>query len=97
MFIGLRNAAKIFQRFMDEIPKDLDFRFAYLDDIFVFSHSLQEHDQHLHTLCTNLRPYGILLNTSKRVFRVPEISFTGLPNGLFPSRFPNKNLYTTLL
>jgi len=37
---------------MDEILKDLDFCFAYLDDILVFSHSSQEHDQHLRTLFT---------------------------------------------
>ena len=35
----LRNAAQTFQRFMDEILKDLDFCFAYLDDILVFSRS----------------------------------------------------------
>jgi len=74
MSFGLQNAYQTLQRFMDEILKDLDFRFAYLDDILVFSHSLQEHE-HLHTLCTKFRPYGILLNTSKCVFRVPEISF----------------------
>jgi hypothetical protein len=62
---------------MDEILKDLDFRFPYLDDILVFSHSLQEYDQHLRTLFTKLRSYGIRLNVSKCVFRVPEISFMG--------------------
>jgi hypothetical protein len=77
MSFGLRNAAKSFQRFIEEIFKDLDFRFAYLDDILVFSHSLQEHDQHLHTLCTKIRLYGIFLNRSKSVFRVPNISFMG--------------------
>ena len=77
MSIGLRNAAKTFQHFLEDILKDLDFRFAYLDDILVFSHSLQEHDQHLHTLCTKLRPHGILQNTSYCVFRVPEMSFMG--------------------
>jgi hypothetical protein len=39
MSFGLRNAAQTFQRFMDEILKDLDFCFAYLDDILVFSRS----------------------------------------------------------
>ena len=41
MSFGLRNAAQTFQRFMDEILKDLDFCFAYLDDILVFSRSPQ--------------------------------------------------------
>jgi len=77
MSFGLRNAAQTFQRFMDEILKDLDFCFAYIDDIHVFSRSPQEHDQHFRTLFTQLQTYGILLNHSKCVFRVPEISFLG--------------------
>jgi cleavage and polyadenylation specificity factor subunit 1 len=42
---GLRNVAQTFQRFIDEILKGLSFCFAYLDDILVFSHSPEEHDQ----------------------------------------------------
>jgi hypothetical protein len=62
---------------MDEILKDLEFCFAYIDDILVFSCSPQEHDQHLHTLYTQLQKYGILLNSCKCVFHVPKISFLG--------------------
>jgi hypothetical protein len=32
MSFGLRNAAQSFQRFMDDILKNVDFCFAYLDD-----------------------------------------------------------------
>jgi cytoskeleton-associated protein 5 len=35
MSFVLRNAAQNFQRFIDDILKDLDFCFAYLDDILV--------------------------------------------------------------
>jgi len=35
----------------------------------------QEYDEHLCILFTQLQNYGILLNPSKCVFRVPEISF----------------------
>ena len=77
MSFGLRNPSQAFQLFVDEILKDLDFCFAYLDDILVFSRSPQEHDKHLRTLFTQLQNYGILLNPSKCVFRVPEISFLG--------------------
>jgi hypothetical protein len=44
---GLRNAAQTSQRFMDDIMRGPDFCFAYLDDILVFSRSLEEHNQHL--------------------------------------------------
>jgi len=39
MSFGLRNDAQTFHRFMDEILKDLDFCFAYIDDNLVFSRS----------------------------------------------------------
>ena len=74
---GLRNAAQTFQRFMDETLKALDFCFAYIDDILVFSRSPQAHNQHLRILFTQLHTYSILLNPSKCVFCVPEISFLG--------------------
>jgi cleavage and polyadenylation specificity factor subunit 1 len=77
MSFGLRNATQTFHRFMDEILKNLQFCFAYLDDILVFIHSPQKHDQHFRTFFTQLQNYGILLNPYKCVFRVPEISFLG--------------------
>jgi len=39
MFFGVGNAAQTFQRCMDEILKDPDFFFDYLDDILSFSRS----------------------------------------------------------
>jgi hypothetical protein len=36
MSFGLRNAAQIFQRFMEHILRGLDFCFAHLDDFLVF-------------------------------------------------------------
>jgi hypothetical protein len=77
MSFGLRNAAQTFQRFMDEVLKDQHSCFSYQDDILVFSRSAEEHEQHLRDLFTQLRKHGILLNPSKCVFRVPEVSFLG--------------------
>ena len=77
MSFGLRNAAQTFQHFMDEVLKDLHFCFSYLDDILVFIHSAEEHKQYLRDLFTQLKKHGILLNPSKCVFRVPEVSFLG--------------------
>ena len=76
MSFGRRNAAQTFQRFWDEILKDLDFCFAYID-ILAFSRSPEEHDQHFRIVFTQPQNYGILLNPSKCVFHVPEISFLG--------------------
>jgi cleavage and polyadenylation specificity factor subunit 1 len=60
---------------LGDILKDLDFCFAYLDDILVFSHSSAEHDQHHRILFSKIKDYGNLLNPDKCVFRVNEISF----------------------
>jgi hypothetical protein len=35
---------------MDDTLRGLDFCFAYLDDILVFSRSLEEHEHHLQAL-----------------------------------------------
>jgi hypothetical protein len=72
MSFGLRNAAQTFQRFMDDILRELDFCFAYLDDILVFSRSLEEHEQHLRALFNQLKRDGIIINPSKCVFRTSE-------------------------
>jgi len=50
MSFGLRNAAQTFQRFIDEVLRDLDFCYAYIDDILVASRSEEEHLQHLRIL-----------------------------------------------
>jgi hypothetical protein len=77
MSIGLRNAAQTFQRFMDEVLWGLDFCFAYLDDILVFSTTSEEHEQHLRTLFDRLQRQGILVNPAKCVFSAPEVTFLG--------------------
>jgi hypothetical protein len=77
MSFGLRNAAQTFQRFMDEVLRGLEFYFAYLDDILVYSRSLEEHERHLRVLFGRLHTYGIIINPAKCVFRAPEVTFLG--------------------
>ena len=47
MPFGLRNAAQTFQRFIDQILRDLPFCYAYIDDILIASTSVDEHKTHL--------------------------------------------------
>lgn len=50
---GLRNAAQTCQRFVDEIIRDLDFVYTYIDDFLIASNDDQEHKKHLRILfCT---------------------------------------------
>jgi len=59
MPLGLRNAAQTFQRFIDDVCRDLDFAFIYLDDIFIASSSPDEHLQHLRSLFQRLSDHGL--------------------------------------
>jgi hypothetical protein len=58
MSFGPRNVAQTFQRFMDDILRGLDFCFAYLDNILVFSRSLEEHNRLLRALFGGFRHTG---------------------------------------
>jgi hypothetical protein len=87
MSFGLRNAAQTFQRFIDEVLRDLDFCYAYTNYVLVASNSEDRHDQHLRTLFQGFSVYGVLLNPSKRVFGATEvtfISYTASVEGTWP-------------
>lgn len=77
MPFGLRNAAQTFQRFMNEVCRDLDFAFVYLDDILIASRSVEEHKEHLHKLFERLTKYGLNVNTSKCILGVSSLEFLG--------------------
>ncbi|KAA5634816.1 RNA-directed DNA polymerase, partial [Pseudomonas aeruginosa] len=72
-----RNAAQTFQRFIDEVLLGFDFTYGYIDDILLFSSSLEEHKRHLRQLFDRLRQYGILVNTTKCTFGQSVVEFLG--------------------
>ena len=47
MSFYLGSSAQTFQRMMDNITRDLDFVFVYLDDILIASTSEKEHRRHI--------------------------------------------------
>ena len=56
MPFGLTNAPSTFQRFIYNTIKGLsDFADVYLDDILVFSKSIPEHLEHVHTVLQHVR------------------------------------------
>lgn len=63
------------KRFIDEILRDLDFCFVYLDDILIASENEQEHLQHLRTLLQRLNEYGIVINLDKCVLEQKKSTF----------------------
>lgn len=79
MPFGLKNAPSTFQRIMDNILKDLigTSCLVYLDDIIVYSTSLQEHLENLKKVFTKLRESNLKVQLDKSDFLRKEIAFLG--------------------
>ena len=77
MHFGLCDAAKTFQRFIDQVLRGLTFAYVYIDDVLIASATPAEHQDHLTQVFTRLQQYGIILNPSKCQFGVPNIQFLG--------------------
>ena len=75
MHFGLWNAASTFQRFMDELVRDLDFVYNYIDDILVASASPEEHVTHLCLLFERFQRYQVRINPGKCIFGASSLTF----------------------
>jgi len=78
MPFGLKNAPSAFQRVMDKTFKGLeDFCQIYIDDLLVFSDSLEAHFKHLNIVYFRLVEQGLVLSATKGEFFKTEIKFLG--------------------
>jgi RNase H-like domain found in reverse transcriptase/Reverse transcriptase (RNA-dependent DNA polymerase)/Integrase zinc binding domain/PHD-finger/Integrase core domain len=77
MPFGLVNASSTFQRLMDEILGDLEFAAAYLDDVFIFSSTWEEHLQHISIVLERLLAYNVKLKLVKCIFGATSIKCLG--------------------
>ena len=76
MHFGLANAPATFQRTMDFLLQDhQSFCRAYLDDIVIWSSSLEEHAQHVTTILQKLRDETFYAKQSKCTFAQTEIEY----------------------
>lgn len=90
MPFGLKNAPSTFQRVMDNILREhIGVRcLVYMDDIIVFSTSLQEHTENLAKIFKTLRNYNMKIQLDKSEFLKKEVSFLGhvvTPEGIKPN------------
>ena len=95
MSFGLRNAASTFQHFMDEVVRDFDFIYNYIDDILVASAAPEEHLTHLRLLFERFQKYQVRINPGKCVFGASSLTFWGhiiSPEGISP--LSDKILFT---
>ena len=67
MQIGDCNAPATFQRLMTSIFRDVIGRFmhVYLDDIFIYSDTMHEHEQHLRVVFERLHKYKLYVKWKK--------------------------------
>lgn len=93
MPFGLTNSPATFQRVMDNVFKELIGKccLIYLDDIIIFSSSLQEHMQDLHKVFSKLKSTNLKLQVKKSEFLRKNIEYLGhviSADGIKPN--PNK-------
>ncbi|XP_073465040.1 uncharacterized protein [Aquarana catesbeiana] len=80
MPFGLCNAPATFQYFINDVFRDyLDlFVIVYLDDILIFSSSLESHRRHVKCVLARLRLHGLYAKAEKCEFEQESIPFLGL-------------------
>lgn len=77
MPFGLKNGPPQFQRTMNLIFCDLPNVLVYLDDIIIFSDSLQEHMKHLNVVFKRLKTHQLKIQLDKTEFFKKELLFLG--------------------
>nr|ATZ69454.1 ORF3 polyprotein [Cacao swollen shoot CD virus] len=78
MPFGLKNAPAIFQRKMDVCFKGTEeFIAVYIDDILVFSETMEEHENHISKMLEICRKNGLVLSPNKMSIAQEEIEFLG--------------------
>lgn len=79
MPFGLVNAGATFQRLMDVLMTglNLDICLVYLDDIVVFSATIEQHLERLEAVLTRLKSAGLKLKPEKSAILQKSVSFLG--------------------
>ena len=90
MPFGLTNSGASFNRLMGHILRGLEYRFAliYIDDIIIFSRSVEEHLVHLEEVFRRLREANVKLNPKKCSFVKQKVEYLGhvvTPDGVMPN------------
>ena len=80
MYYGMTNSPGTFQTMMNEIFGDLINRIVvvvYMDDILIFTKTLEEHQQIVNEVLQILKDNHLYLKPEKCIFEVQEIEFLG--------------------
>ncbi|GBG85515.1 hypothetical protein CBR_g40154 [Chara braunii] len=76
---GLTNAPATFQTMMNDIFRDIleEYVLVYLDDILVYSRTLEDHLRHLRDVLQRLRKHGFFAKLSTCRFAQHKVDFLG--------------------
>lgn len=90
MSFGLKNAPATFQRVMNNVLRGFqnEICYVYLDDIIVFSSSLQEHVERLRKIFERIRQSNLKIQLDKSEFLHTEVAYLGhviTKNGVLPN------------
>ncbi len=77
---GLCNAPATFQHYINDVLFEFldQFCTAYIDDILIYSDTLEEHKIHVRSVLSKLREAGLQVDITKCEFHVQEVKYLGL-------------------
>ena len=79
MPMGLKTAPSEFQQMMDRIfGPHHTFILVYIDDILIYSHTLEEHLRDLKKFLEIIKPTGLIFSESKTILCQQKIDFLGV-------------------
>jgi len=81
---GLVNSSNTFQRMVDFIMQDMPYVRCYIDDIVIYSNTLEEHHKHIENVLARLQKYN--LKISPRKIQVANGSITYLGYDITPGK-----------
>ncbi|KAL0200244.1 hypothetical protein M9458_003431, partial [Cirrhinus mrigala] len=79
MPFGLCNSPSVFQQFINDVLRDMLGRwcYAYLDDILIYSKTLEEHTQHVRAVLRRLLAHQLYCKLEKCAFHQHTTTFLG--------------------
>jgi hypothetical protein len=79
MPFGLTNLHVFFQHLLNDVFREYldNFMVYYIDDIFIFSNNIEDHERHIHIVLEKLRKVRLYTKLEKCEFHQSKVKFLG--------------------
>ena len=74
---GLKNGPSAWMKFLHHVLNGIDGVHAYLDDLLLYSHTIEEHENILHKIFSRLEESGLSLALDKCLFGQSSVEYLG--------------------